>query len=153
MTTVTAPTRSPATYIRPALFAGLVLTVLATIAPLIDLLTADSIGDHVRSAYPDWSADLVAKDRAAITIYLVAVGVLGLVGWLWSIVAVARGNRRVRGISTTLFVLGATIQLTTLSIGGDSYTTIVPPFHGVLALLPSLAGLVAVIGLWRRRSK
>jgi hypothetical protein len=151
MTTIAAPPRSPATYVRPALFAGLALTVLATIAPLVDLLTADSIGDHVRAAYPGWSADLVSKDRNAITVYLVAVGVLGLAGWLWSIVAVAHGNRRVRGLSTTLFALGATIQLTTLSIGGESYTTIVPTFHGVLGLLPSLAGLVAVVGLWRRR--
>ena len=151
MTTIAAPPRPPATYVRPALLAGLVLTVLATIAPLIDLLTADSIGDHVRAAYPDWSADLVAKDRNAITIYLVAVGVLGLAGWVWSIVAVARGNRRVRGIGTTLFLIGATVQLIGLSVGGEAYTTIVPTLHGVLGFLPSLAGLVAVVGLWRHK--
>jgi len=151
MTTIAAPPRRPATYARPALLAGLVLTVLATIAPLIDLLTVDSIGDHVRAAYPDWSADLVAKDRNAITIYLVAVGVLGLAGWIWSLIAVARNTRRVRAITTTLFILGATIQLTTLSVGGEAYTTIVPTLHGVLGVLPSLAGLAAVIGVWRRR--
>ncbi|MFG1812176.1 hypothetical protein ACGFIF_00305 [Kribbella sp. NPDC049174] len=150
MTTIAAPPRSPA-YVKKALYAGLALTLIATLAPLIDLVTADSIGDHVRAAYPDWSADLVAKDRNAITIYLVAVGALGLAGWLWSIVAVTRGKRRARGISTTLFLIGATVQLIGLSIGGEAYTTIVPTLHGVLGFLPSLAGLVAVVGLWRHK--
>ncbi|TCC50920.1 hypothetical protein E0H75_12250 [Kribbella capetownensis] len=151
MTTIAAPPRSPA-YVRPALYAGLLLTVLATLAPLIDLATADSIGDHVRAAYPSWSADDVAKDRAAITIYLVAVGVVGLAGWLTSIVGVARNKRWARWVSTTLLLLGATIQLTDLSVGGEAYSTIVPPLHGVIGVLPSLAGLVAVVGLWRRRT-
>jgi hypothetical protein len=150
MPTTTASPRT-ATYVRPALLTGLALTVLATVAPLIDLLTVDTIGDHVRAAYPDWSADLVTKDRNAITIYLVAVGVLGLAGWLWSLIALARNNRRLRAIATTLLILGATIQLTTLSVGGEAYKTIVPTLHGTLGVLPSLAGLVAVVGLWRRR--
>ena len=150
MTTIAAPPRSPA-YVRQALYVGLLLTLLATLAPLIDLVTADSIGDHVRAAYPNWSADDVAKDRAAITIYLVAVGVVGLAGWLTSIVGVARNKRWARWVSTTLFLLGVTIQLTDLSVGGEAYSTIVPPLHGVIGVLPSLAGLVAVVGLWRHR--
>jgi hypothetical protein len=150
MTTITAPTRSPA-YLKKALYAGLLLTIVATVAPLIDLATADTIGEHVQSAYPDWPGDEVGKDRMAITVYLVAVGVLGLVGWLWTLAAVARDKRGARAIGTTLFLLGATIQLTSLSVGGEAYTTIVPTLHGVIGFLPSLAGLIAVIGLWRRR--
>lgn len=150
MSTITAPPQT-ASYVRRALYGGLLLTVVATLAPVVDLMTVDTIGDHVRAAYPDWSADAVAKDRNAITIYLVAVGLLGLVGWVWSIVAVARGSRRLRAICTTLFVVGATVQLIGLSVGGEAYTTIVPPLHGVIGFLPSLAGLVAVAGVWRRR--
>ncbi|WP_433167402.1 hypothetical protein [Kribbella sp. CA-247076] len=149
MTTLTAPTRSPA-YLKQALYAGVLLTLVATLAPLIDLATADTIGEHVRSAYPGWSADDVAKDRMAITGYLVGVGVLGLAGWLWTIVAVARGKRGARAVGTTLFLVGATVQLLSLSVGGEAYTTIVPTLHGVIGFLPSLAGLVAVIGLWRK---
>jgi hypothetical protein len=149
MTTLAAPPRSAA-YVRRALYAGLALTVLTTLAPLIDLVTADSIGDHVRAAYPDWPADSVAADRNAITIYLVAVGVLGIAGWLWSIVGVARGKRWARWVSTTLFVLGATIALIDVSFGSAPYDTIVPTFHGTLGVLPPLAGVVAVVGLWRR---
>ncbi|MEV0800135.1 hypothetical protein AB0I34_20755 [Kribbella sp. NPDC050281] len=150
MTTIAAPPRSPA-YVRPALYAGLLLTVLATLAPLIDIVTIDVIADHVRAAYPAWPQKSVLADRNAIAIYLAAVGVLGLVGWLYAIWGVARGKRRVRAVSTVQFVLGATIQLIGLSVGGEAYTTIVPPLHGIIGALPSLAGLVAVVGLWRRR--
>jgi len=151
MSTIAAPRRTTA-YVRPALYVGLLLTVVATVAPLIDLATADTIGDHVRAAYPGWSDNLVAKDRNAITIYLVAVGALGIVGWLWSIVGVVRGKRWAKWVSTTLFVLGATMGLIDLSVGGEAYTTIVPALHGTLGILPTLAGLVATIGLWRRGS-
>lgn len=149
MTTIAAPPRSPA-YVRPALYAGLLLTVLATLAPLIDVLTIDVISDHVRAAYPTWPQKSVLADRNAIAIYLAAVGVVGLAGWIYSLWGFARGKRWVRPVSTVLFLLGATIQLTGLSIGGEAYTTIVPPLYGTIGVLPSLAGLVAVVGLWRR---
>ncbi|TDD25896.1 hypothetical protein E1218_14095 [Kribbella turkmenica] len=152
MTIITAPTRSPA-YLRPALYAGVLLTLVATVTPLVDFATADGIGDHVRSAYPDWPADDVAKDRMAITVYLMAVGILGLVGWMWTLAAVAGGKRSARAIGTTLFALGVTFHLTTLSVGGEAYSTIVPPLHGTIAALPSLAGLIVVVGLWRRRQR
>ncbi|GAB3829276.1 hypothetical protein [Kribbella italica] len=135
---------------KKALLAGLVLTVLATAAPLVNLMTVDSIGDHVRSAYPDWSAADVSKDRTAITAYLVVVGVLGLVGWLTTLAGVSRGKRWTRWVGTTLFAVGATVALIDVSVGGEAYKTIVPPFHGTLGLLPALAGLVAVVALWRR---
>ncbi|MGC4944409.1 hypothetical protein [Kribbella sp. DT2] len=135
---------------KKALVAGLLLTVLATAAPLVDLATVDSIGDHVRSAYPDWSAADVSKDRTAITVYLVAVGVLGLVGWLTTLAGVNRGKRWTRWVGTTLFAVGATVALIDVSVGGEAYKTIVPLFHGTLGLLPALVGLVAVVALWRR---
>jgi hypothetical protein len=136
---------------KKALVAGLLLTVLATAAPLVDLATVDSIGDHVRSAYPDWSATEVGKDRTAITAYLVAVGVHGLVGWLTTLAGVNRGKRWTRWVGTTLFAVGATVALINVSVGGEAYKTIVPLLHGTLGLLPALAGLVAVVALWRTR--
>lgn len=132
------------------LTAGLALTVVATVAPLIDLATVDVIGDHVRAAYPDWPTSEVAKDRTAISAYLVAVGVLGIVGWVWTLAWVSRGKRAARWIGTTFFALGAVMALTNVSIGGEGYSTIVPLLHGLLGLLPALAGLAAVVGLWRR---
>ncbi|GAA1508806.1 hypothetical protein [Kribbella lupini] len=136
---------------KKALVAGLVLTALATAAPLVDLATVDNIGDHVRSAYPQWSAADVNKDRTAIAVYLVAVGVLGLAGWLTTLAGVNRGKRWARWVGTTLFAVGATVALIDMSIGGEAYTTIVPLFHGALGLLPAVAGVFAVLALWRTR--
>jgi hypothetical protein len=142
-----------ATLRRPAFLfhLGLAVTALVTVAPLVDLFTVDSIAGHVRDAYPAWPAGSVAADRNAIAIYLAAVGVLGMAGWLWAIVLHVRGSRRTRLISTVLFVVGAVIALTDLSVGGESYDRIVPLSYGMAGLLPVLIGAVAVVELWRGR--
>ncbi|THV30012.1 hypothetical protein [Glycomyces paridis] len=132
------------------LYAGLLLTVAAGVAPLIDIATADSLFDHVRQAYPDWPADTVRQDRDAIAIYLAAVGALGLLCWLGAIWAVAAERRWARGTVTALFALGTLLALTSMTLGGEQYDTIVPPIYGALGLLPCLAGLAAVVLVWRR---
>jgi hypothetical protein len=141
------PTRPPATRPRTALYAGLALTVAATLVPLVDLVTADTLTDHVRSAYPSWSADLVAKDRNAIVGYLAAVGVLGAACWLWAIRSV--GRRSMRRTVTVLFAVGACTLLFDLSYSGGAYDRIIPALYGVTGLLPALAGAVAVVQVWR----
>ncbi|MFG1947069.1 hypothetical protein [Nonomuraea sp. NPDC048826] len=132
-----------------ALKAGLGLTVLATAVPLIDLVTLDSLTGHVRAAYPQWSADLVAMDRDAIVIALTVIGALGVAGWLVAIRAVAAGARWARVVTTVLFALGAVIALTTLSLSGGAYENVVPYLYGTLGALPVAAGAVAVARVWR----
>lgn len=144
--TTTALTRSQD--LRP-MYVGLTLTILLTLAPAVDVLTVDSIADHVRGAYPDWSADLVAADRNAIAMYLAGTGVLGVVGWLWAIRGAKRRKKWSRAVTTTLFVAGASTALFNLSYSADPYSTIIPAPYGVLGLLPVLAGLIAVIRSWR----
>jgi hypothetical protein len=143
-----------ATLRRPAFlfYLGLAVTALATIAPLVDLFTVDSIAGHVRDAYPTWPAGSVAADRNAIAIYLAVVGVLGMAGWVWAIILQSRASRRTRMISTGLFALSALIALTDLSVGGESYDRIVPLSYGLAGLLPVLIGAVAVVELWRHRA-
>lgn len=135
-----------------AMYAGLALTAAATLVPLIDLVTVDSLTDHVRAAYPYWPADLVAGDRNAIVIYLSAIGLLGIAGWLWAIWAVAKHKRTARLVTTVMFVLGASIALIDLNFSEAAYDRVIPPLYGTLGLLPSLAGLVAVILVWRHGS-
>jgi len=134
---------------RNLLRAGMATTVLVALLPVLDAATVDSIGDHVRDAYPDWPADSVAADRAAITGYLVALGLLGAIGWAWTLRLLPRRPARARTVAATLLVLGAAMALTTLSYGGEAYDTIVPLQYGLLGLVPVGFGVAAVVRLWQ----
>lgn len=61
---------------------GPTLTIFATLAPLLDIATVDTLSGHVRDAYPDQGPGMVAADRNTVVIYLVVTGVLGILGWL-----------------------------------------------------------------------
>jgi hypothetical protein len=134
---------------RPYLYSGLILTALLALAPLIDIATADTIADHVRAAYPNWSAGDVEKDRNAIAIYLAAVGILGSGGWLWTIRSVTRRPERAYRPATIMFVLGACVALFDLTYGSEQYDRTVPLLYGLLGLIPLLPGTVAVVRIWR----
>src|SRR5690606_2272707 len=124
-----------------ALYAGLALTVLAALAPLVDAATLDLVGDHVRAAYPDWPADQVRLDRTAIVGWVAVTNALGIPLWLWTIRLVAKDRRRARTVATWSFVAGACLALTTLGFGGEHYETVVPLVFGLIGLLPPAAGL------------
>lgn len=136
-----------------ALYAGLVLTTLVSLAPLIDLATVDSIGDHVRAAYPDWSSDLVRTDRNAIVGYFAVANALGIPLWLWTSHLAATGHRRTRAVATWCFAAGACLAITNLGMGGAAYDTVVPVAYGLLGLAPVAAGLAALVPLWRGRAE
>jgi hypothetical protein len=133
-----------------AMYVGLALTVLATLAPLLDLATADTLSDHVRAAYPHWGPALVREDRDAIATYLVLTGALGIPLWILTARAVRAGRRWARVVATAALAAGVLVALTNLSVGGDGYHVIVPYTFGTLTLLPCLAGLAAVVSAWRR---
>ncbi|MCT2586905.1 hypothetical protein [Actinophytocola gossypii] len=136
--------------VRPtAMYVGLGLTILATLVPVLDIATVDTLAGHVRDAYPDWGADDVRKDRDAIAIYLVGTGALGIVLWVLTIRAFTGGRRWARAAMTAACGAGLLVALTNLSLGGDHYDVVVPYGYGVLTLLPCLAGLVAVVSVWR----
>jgi hypothetical protein len=132
------------------MYIGLVLTVLVTLAPLVDVATVDTLAQHVRDAYPTWGPALVRDDRNAMVIYLLITGGLGIVTWLWTIWAVTTRRRWARLAVTAAFAAGAGIALLNLTVGGGKYHTILPPAYGLLTLLPALAGLAAVASMWRR---
>ncbi|GLY70087.1 hypothetical protein [Amycolatopsis taiwanensis] len=148
MTTAKMPVDRRATVF---MYVGLALTAIATLAPVLDMVTVDTVTDHVRNAYPNWPDDLVAADRNAIVGYLAVVGVLGIAGWLLAIAGVRRHARWARAVSTIMFVLGAIIALTDLTLGGAEYSVIVPTLHGTLGMLPTVAGLAAIVLLWRAK--
>ncbi|MEV5987860.1 hypothetical protein AB0L85_23070 [Streptomyces sp. NPDC052051] len=148
MTTITT-SRSERPGLR-ASWAGLALTAPATLVPLIDIATSDRLTDHVRAAYPDWSADLVAGDRDAIATYLAVVGLLGLLAWASTILGIARRKSWSRAIATTFFVLGGSIAAFDLTYAGGDYSLVIPRLYGLLGLLPAIAGVAALVQMWRR---
>ena len=133
-----------------ALYAGLGLTVAATIVPYIDRATGNLLADHIRAGYPTYTQARIDSAATLYLVYLTVVGALGVTCWLWTIWALKAGKRWARGAATALFVLGTGIAVVNLLIKDTSGDTGLPPLLGWVGLLPCLAGLLAVTLLWRR---
>jgi len=129
----------------PTLWLGAGLTLLSGAAPLVDLALTGTIAAHVRDAYPGWDAATVSMDTTAIAAWLVGTAVLGLVGWAVAIRATATGRRWARPLSASLLAAGVVVAAMNLGLGGDAYDVIVPTGFGLLSLLPTVAGAVAVV--------
>lgn len=131
----------------PILWAGLAASVLTMLAVVVDQAAIGSIDQRVAQVYQGYG-DIGAGTGSFVVTLLLTVGVLGVLGWLWAIRGVARGRRWVAPVGTVLFVLGtgtAVLVLTAAEYG----RTLVPTWLGLLGLLPSVVGLVAVVQLWR----
>lgn len=135
-----------------AMGVGLALTLLALAAPFVDRATSGLLASHIRDGYPGYSA---AEVDTAVTFYLVAlsvVGGLGVVGWLSSFAVARRGRIRAAQILSTVLWLGATATaLFALTVTDTSGDTGLPALLGWAGVVPCVAGLVAVVALWRRR--
>lgn len=129
---------------------GAGLQLICIVLPLLDLWIFGSIERNVTAAYPDWGPAEVDGDRNAIAIYLVTVGVVGLLGWLVTIWA-ARKGRGVRATVTTLFALGMITLIITAGVSGGAYAQIVPLWLGLtLLFIPVLPGVTALVAAWSR---
>jgi hypothetical protein len=132
-----------------ALSSGLLLTVLATLGAV---LGAGPIGDHISAGYPHAGAQEISEGVRFYTTCLVALGVLGLVGWGTALWAARRSRPLARLLSTGLLVLGAAISVAALLIRDTSGETALAPGIGAMGLAPCAAGLIAVVLLWRGSS-
>jgi hypothetical protein len=141
--TPTAHQRRPAL---AAMYAGVVLTVVAAIAPFA---SGDVLADHIREGYPTYTQGEVDTAVTAWLVILTVVGVLGLVGWAATISAVRAGKRWVRWAATAMFAIGTTLALTALLTKDTSGDTGLAPVLGWIGMLPCLAGVAAVVLLWR----
>lgn len=133
-----------------AMYAGLGLTVVAVIVTYVDHATANVLADHIRAGYPTYTQTRIDSAVTTYLVYLSVVGGLGLICWLWAIWSVKAGKRWARGAATAMFALGTGIALIDLLIRDTSGDTGLPPLLGWVGMLPCLAGLLAVMLLWRR---
>lgn len=133
-----------------SILAGFLLTLGSTLYVVIDVATTNRLTDHIRAAYPTWSQNDVNADKLAIVSYLIGFGILGLTTWLWSASVVKNEKPWSRKAITTAFFVGTGLALMNATLSGGAYDQIVPTAYGVAGLIPSVAGLVAVILLWKR---
>ncbi|WP_196803921.1 hypothetical protein [Marmoricola sp. URHB0036] len=132
-----------------AMYAGLLLTIAATVAPFVDRATGHVLAGHVRHGYPSYTPDRVDSAVTAWLVILGVVGALGVMGWVVSIWAVRAGTSWARWVSTVLLAAGAALALTALLVKDTSGEVGLTPLLGWIGLLPSVAGVVAVSLLWR----
>lgn len=135
----------------PMLYTGLALTILASLAPIVDLGAGGWLAAHIRHGYPGYTN---AEVHAAATTWiavLASLGVLGAAGWITTIAVVRRGRRWAAPVATGLFVVGALAALAAALTPDTSGEVGLAPSLGAIGLLPVLAGAVAVALLWRRR--
>jgi hypothetical protein len=135
------------------MYVGMALTAALMLAPILDLVTVDSIAGHVRATYPHWPDRLIHEDRNAIVAWLAGVGALGLVAWYWSIRSVRRRSRRMRSVITSAFSLSLIVVLINLATGGHGYQHVVPLPYGLLSIVPTAVGALAVVRVWRHPAR
>jgi len=133
-----------------AMYAGLGLTVVALIVLYVDHGTANVLADHIRAGYPAYARARIDSAVTTYLVYLSVVGALGIICWLGTIRALKAGKRWARGAATVMFALGTGIALIDLLVRDTSGDTGLPPLLGWAGMLPCLAGLLAVMLLWRR---
>lgn len=133
-----------------AMYAGLGLTVLATAIPYA---TKDLLADHIRAGYPAYAPAQVNTAVSTYLILLSVIGALGVLAWIGTTWAVRAGKRWARPAATVMLVLGLTIGLTALVTRDTSGDTGLPATLGLLGMVPTLAGLVAVGLLWSPSSR
>lgn len=125
---------------------GLLLTVIALIALIIDQVNGDTLARHVEALYAPHDLD---PDPNVLFGYLYVVGVIGILLWLATIWGIIQRKRGARVVATIVFVLGTSVALFNVFVS-EYGMQIFPTLWGVVGLLPSVAGLVAVIVLWRQ---
>ena len=130
------------------MYAGLALTVIAAILPVIDRATTNALTRHIRASYPNYSRARVNTAATVYLIYLAVIGIVGVATWLWNVRAVKRHHRWARAAATALFAIGTSVALTDLLVKDRSGQTALPPLLGWAGILPSLPGLLAVTLLW-----
>ncbi|MEU3271396.1 hypothetical protein ABZ639_11150 [Saccharomonospora sp. NPDC006951] len=130
-----------------AMYAGLVLTVVSGIVPI---LAEGTLTRHLHGIY-DGYLDAAEFDstRSLVLTYLFAVAGIGVLSWLLLIRAAHKGKRWAR-ITATLVFLAATCLAVTNLVVTEYGEPLLPPVIGIAGLLPCVAGLVAVGFLWAR---
>jgi hypothetical protein len=133
-----------------AMYVGLVLTVVQTVAPYVDRAASHELADHIRAGYPAYNQDRIDSAVTTWLVLLSVVGVLGIGGWTLAIWAVRTQRRWSRWGATAMCGIGVCVALAALLTKDTSGEVGLAPVLGWLGMLPCAAGLAAVAMLWTR---
>jgi hypothetical protein len=130
-----------------AVLLAIALTMVFAATAAIDQVSARSLSDHATALYA-----LHAKAPRAELLYGLLYTVAGVAALLW--LAALRSTRARSGFAALTILLAVTINSClagALLVSTEYGTRVFPPVWGVLAALPSAAGLMAVALQVRRR--
>lgn len=134
-----------------ALSAGLVLSILSTAAPYVDHAGANVLADHIRAGYPSYTESQVDHATSVWIAILTVIGVLGCLGWLAAMWILKARKSWAPWAVVGLFLIGTGLAMAAAWTKDTSADSGLAPQLGLVGLAPSLAGLLAVALIWRRR--
>jgi cytochrome bd-type quinol oxidase subunit 2 len=129
------------------MYIGMVLTLIAAGVYVVD---QDAISQSVTGRYADYTPAQMDAARSFLTFYLLTIAAVGVVCWLVMIWAARKGKRWTTVTSTIIFALALLFALANFVI--EEYgNRVVPVSMAIASLVPCVAGLIAVIYLWKDR--
>ena len=123
---------------------GLLLTLVTLTALVVDQTSINSIADHVAGLYGPLK---LHPDPNVLFDILYVTSAIGILLWVTMIWGVSRQKAWARILVSIAFLTATSFALLVLFVS-EFGTRIFPAPVGILGLLPSIAGLVAVIQLW-----
>ena len=145
------PSAQPPGPVRTAvlfMYAGAVVTVANAV---LGIITIGSIRDAIRHAHPQFTSAQVHAGAQSVLTFSLVLAALELFLWLFVARACLGGRNWGRITGTVLFALNTLLILATLVLPAGTVTARAT-VGVVLTVLLWLAGLGAVIMLWRRES-
>ncbi|GAA1106707.1 hypothetical protein ACFQXA_22145 [Nocardiopsis composta] len=132
------------------LWAGLLATALTTLYAVVDPLTTRLLAAQVEAGYPSYTPEEVGTAAGAYVAILAAIGVLGIAGWVVTILLARAGKRAAVWLGVVLCAVGVLVALTGLATPDTSGTIGLAPVFGWLLLAPCAIGAFALAAMWRR---
>ncbi|GGR55314.1 hypothetical protein J2S40_002542 [Nocardioides luteus] len=134
-----------------AMLLGMGLTVAAVVVVYVDRASADVLAGHIRAGYPGYDQGQIDTAATTYLAYLTVLGVLGVLAWGAGVWVTRKRLTVAPWLVSALFVVGTSVALFNLTVRDTSGATGLAPLIGWVGLLPSLAGLAAVVLVWRAR--
>lgn len=135
------PPKSVQTAVK-CMYAGAALSLISLI---VGLATIGSIKSAIEKKYPSWSSSKVHSAEVADIVIIIIVAIIGIGIWIWMARANQSGHSYARIVGTVFFGIDTLLILASLARPNASIGL-------VFSILIWLAGLGAVIFLWRKDS-